>query len=264
MSSNKAEMRALSKARHPNTFPLEFQELSKLALSTPTAFPITIPCSSHAAAMTFRTRFYEFRRALRLFSAASPHDTNLQHLLAGAESISSPRIDKSIKPVAILQLTESSGAYAEGLPALRAIIEKAKASQSIESILDESEAHPEPAPLEYFTIEVKGVTFSIPSSDISDRYSTPDEITTQVKLLAYGMGDKSMLRHPLSSYAVSPNEVPVFRDGASVSKPLPTSQPSVLEQQASSTARQHLRQSGILKPAEPTGYTDPDLLDIEQ
>ena len=64
----------MSRTRHPNSYPIQFHEISTAALTKPQVFPIRIPFQTHAHAMTFRTRFYEFRRSLRAFAKTESSD----------------------------------------------------------------------------------------------------------------------------------------------------------------------------------------------
>lgn len=224
----------MSKTKHPNSFPLQFHELSNAALTNPSAFPLHIPFQTHAHAMTFRTRFYEFRRALRVFAkteSGDPSLAGLQQLLAGAESLTSPRIDHNIPPVAILQLQEQTPYYEDSL----SFISRALANANKELASPTTFAPREPSSLEYHNFKTnRGNSYSIPSTDITDNsiYST-GVLQSRVQLVESRLErSSSFLKQDIETYRVdSAKQKPDTIRGADAGSFIP----------------------------EPTGYTDPDL-----
>lgn len=157
----------MSRTRHPNTYPIQFHEISTAALTKPQVFPIRIPFQTHAHAMTFRTRFYEFRRSLRAFAkteSSDPSLAGLQQLLAGAESITSPRIDHTQPPFALLQLQEQVPYYEDSLSFISQAL-KAQTAPTASEPLPASE----PSSLEYYNFTTnRGNSYHIPSDHITD------------------------------------------------------------------------------------------------
>jgi hypothetical protein len=232
----------MSKTKHPNTYPMQFHELSQAALTNPSAFPLHIPFQTHAHAMTFRTRFYEFRRSLRVFAkteSGDPSLAGLQQLLAGAESLTSPRIDHNKPPVAILQLQEQVPYYEDSLLFISRALASAKQDPAIASQTQTSQGR-EPSSLEYHNFTTnRGNSYSIPSTDITDAsIHNTSLLKTRVQLVESRL-EKS------SSFLL--NDIQVYRtDNIKDSfKPSGT--------YTSGPAGQ-----GSSIP-EPTGYIDPDL-----
>ena len=177
--------------------------MAQAVFSNQSLFPLTIPFSSHSKAATFRTRFYEFRRALRtaadLNNLKADHTSPSAMLLQGAETITSPRIDYSKPPVVIFQLQQHSEVYAEGLAFL------SQALQAQEQLLPTTKAPrtPEPSSLEYYNFTTnRGRSYCIPSSHITDpSINTLHGLQARVQLVEARLEkSSSFLRRELSDY----------------------------------------------------------------
>ena len=229
----------MSRTRHPNSYPIQFHEISTAALTKPQVFPIRIPFQTHAHAMTFRTRFYEFRRSLRAFAkteSSDPSLAGLQQLLAGAESITSPRIDHNKPAVAVLQLQEQVPYYEDSL----AFISNAlKAHESLTTTAQALTA-PEPSSLEYYNFTTnRGRSYCIPSGHITDpSINTLHGLQARVQLVEARLERaSSFLATDLSNYRTDEVSQALEPIGFAGKSGLNASIP------------------------EPTGYTDPDLQD---
>ena len=233
----------MSKPRHPSAFPAEFTQMAQAVFSNQSLFPITIPFSSHSKAATFRTRFYEFRRALRtaadLNNLKADHTSPSAMLLQGAETITSPRIDYSKPPVVIFQLQQHSEVYAEGLAFLSEAL-KTQESLTTSKRLTTSQASraPEPSSLEYYNFTTnRGLSYSIPSDHITDpSINTVHGLQARVQLVEARLErSSSFLKQDIEAYRTD------------IDQPI----------------RGAIATSVILDDIipEPTGYTDPGLSD---
>lgn len=233
----------MAKARHPSAFPAEFTQMAQAVFTNQSIFPLTIPFSSHSKAATFRTRFYEFRRALR--QAADLHNLKADHtspsamLLQGAETITSPRIDYSKPPVVIFQLQHHSEVYAEGLAFLsEALASAASAKQKQQQ--SPTFATREPSSLEYHNFTTnRGNSYSIPSTDITDSsiHST-GLLQSRVQLVESRLErSSSFLKQDIEAYRTDNIKDNYKPSGTYISG--------------------SAGQSSSIP--EPTGYTDPDL-----
>lgn len=223
----------MSRTRHPNTYPIQFHEISTAALTKPQVFPMRIPFQTHAHAMTFRTRFYEFRRSLRTFAkteSSDPSLAGLQQLLAGAESLTSPRIDHSQPPFALLQLQEQVPYYEDSLSFISNAL---RAQEQSPAPTAQALTAPKPSSLEYYNFTTnRGHSYSIPSDHINDpSINTLHGLQARVQLVEARLERaSSFLATDLSNYRTDGvDSVPIGKPTSSTSIP------------------------------EPTGYTDPDL-----